>query len=79
MGKEIFSESAAIAIIFFLLEFFPLAYFLVDNRKWDIYYINHITGKMMIKLPVSVDFKIGQQKIIIEKQKFYIIWCTDLT
>ena len=27
----------------------------------------------MIKLPVSADLKIGQQKIIIEKQKFYLL------
>lgn len=33
MGKEVFSESAAIAMILFLLEFFLLDYFLVDNRK----------------------------------------------
>lgn len=73
MGKEVFSESAAIAMILFLLEFFLLDYFLVDNRKWDIYYINYISGKTMITLPVIVDLKIWQQKIIIEKQKFYII------
>lgn len=35
-------KSAAIAIILLPLEFLLLAYFLVDNRKWDIYYINHI-------------------------------------
>lgn len=73
MDKDIFSESAAIAITVFLLEFFLRAYFLADNRKWDIYYIDHITGKTMIKLPVSVDLKAGQLKIIIEKQIFYII------
>lgn len=72
MGKDVFSESAAIAILF-LLEFFLRAYFLADNRKWDIYYIDHITGKTMIKLPVSVDLKVGQLKIIIEKQIFYMI------
>lgn len=73
MSIEVFDESAAIAITLFLLEFILLAYFLADNRKWDIYYIDHITGKTMIKLPVSVDLKTGQLKIIIEKQNFYII------
>lgn len=42
MSKDVFSESTAIAIISLSLEFLLLAYFLVDNRKWDIYYINHI-------------------------------------
>lgn len=69
MGK-VFSESAAIVIISFRVLF--LAYFLADNREWGIYYINHITEKTMIKLPVSVDLKIGQQKIITEKQKYVI-------
>lgn len=73
MGKDVFTESAAIAITLFLLECLLWAYFLADNRKWDIYHIDHITGKTMIKLPVSVDLKVGQLKIIIEKQIFYII------
>lgn len=72
MSKDGFSESAAINIVLLPLELFLLAYFLVDNRKWDIYYINHVNQENHDKM-TNFSWPQNREEKIFEKQKFYII------